>query len=110
MLHPINKMNRNLGRLLAVLFGLTLFFEVACLPLISSYALQVEKSMVAEVDVLDEKETEKGLDLFQYCAPLYIVAYQVIADCVGQRPESHSPDALLASSIPVYLRHCSIRI
>ncbi len=110
MLHPINKMNRNLGRLLAVLFGLTLFFEVACLPLISSYALQVEKSMVAEVDILDDKEAEKGLDLFHFTAPTYFTAYQSIANGVARRPAQQPLDAVVAHSVPTFIQLRSLRI
>ena len=53
----IKKVNRKLGKVIAVIFGLCLLFEVACLPLLTSFAIQFDKTVVAEVNSETDLET-----------------------------------------------------
>ena len=69
---------RTLGRMVALGFGLTLFLQVACLPWISAYATQVEKTILAEVDELGNDESDKTIQQFQMFAPLvFPVQYSI---------------------------------
>jgi hypothetical protein len=76
-------MNRRFGRLLVILFGLSMFLEVACLPLFTSFAFQFEKSIFAELaDKEDEEKTESLGD------------FKVAFD----NTDEHFPDPILLSS------------
>lgn len=51
------RLNRFVGKVFAVLFGLVLLIEVGCLPLFNSLAVKFEKSLVAEL--ADKEDSEK---------------------------------------------------
>jgi hypothetical protein len=114
MLQPSKKMNRNFGRLLAVIFGLTLFFEVACLPLISTLALQVEKSVVAEFDEKNEKDENDAQRAFEFftlvSSSSAFHSFEELSDSSKSTRESSSLDDLLASHEPAFIQFHSLRI
>lgn len=103
-------MNRNIGRLLAVVFGLTLFLEVACLPLISSMSLQVEKACVAELTELDEEAAEKSFDLFQFLALSIHHFTNDFAVRHDHQPVFDNPRLSNVQQTPVFILHRHILI
>lgn len=56
------RMKKILGRSLAIVFGLTMLVEVACLPLFNSLAIKFEKTVLAELtDKEDQEEKTESL-------------------------------------------------
>jgi hypothetical protein len=104
-------MNRKLARLLAVVFGLTLFFEVACLPLLTTFSLQVEKSMVAEGGELNELEDgEKGFDFLPFFTPADFLTFTEVVLFSESFAEVNSFDAAAIAHAPAFILHHSLRI
>jgi hypothetical protein len=61
-------MKRKVGCLLACLFALGLFLEVAGLPMLSSLAIRFEKSVLMEASEFDQKESETAALEFTFLA------------------------------------------
>jgi hypothetical protein len=104
------KMNRKLGQLLAMIFGLTLFFEVACLPVVSTLALQVEKSVMAEVNELADKDLEKTIELFSFLAPVYFVTFSHLDAANDLQPQVVAWASETLDSAPAFILHHALRI
>lgn len=54
-----NTVKGKVGKLIAVLFGITLLLEVAALPLVTSFATRFDKYVVAEVTESDDQEVKQ---------------------------------------------------
>ncbi len=104
-------MNRKFARLLAVVFGFTLFLEVACLPIVSSLSLQVEKSMFAAGTELDElEEAEKGLDLLPLFAADTFPSFSEVLVHGEFFAANHSTQPSLPAVEPTFIQFHSLRI
>jgi hypothetical protein len=111
MVQPVKKINRTLGRLLAALFGLTLFLEVACLPLVSTFALQVEKSLVAECNEQDEKEAERTFEFFESFSPAVHHDFEELAlHSAFNLPQRNAQMQAILHSEPTFLMLRSLRL
>jgi len=105
------KMNRKFARLLAVVFGFTLLFEVACLPLLSSFSLQVEKSMFAAGTELDElDEAEKGFDLLPCFKTQDFGGHSLVLIHSESSAANHSTQIALPAFEPAFIQFHSLRI
>lgn len=113
MLQVSNTSFKNfLGRLLMVVFGLTIFFEVAVLPWASACVVNVEKTLVAGLDELDEKETEKNLDFGLLIAPMVSLLLAIEFQSAAAKDYNKTVDQVrpYADATPIFIVQRSIRV
>ncbi len=95
---------------MAIFFSLTLFLEVACLPLISTFSLQVEKSMVAELDEKEDNDAENPFEVFNFAHLLdHTLQYDFQAISKPNRELAFVAKALVPSE-PAFIQYHSLRI
>ena len=95
-----------------VVFGMTLFFEVACLPWISACAIHMEKTVISDGTELGEKESEKDFHLDKVLLPLtwLALAVQLNFDTPQDDASSVPSPTTYAAKAPVFIVQRAIRI
>lgn len=109
--YQVNKFNKKIGSSLALLFGLVLLLEVACLPLLTSFAINFDKTVVAEMSEIDQEKIEqRTLSALDFVA---LVAFQVFpeVDILAANLVFHH-DQVRENAIPqpIFILQRSIRV